>query len=127
MVHHASIDTRYGHQIKALVIRFLPVFNKEERKRFAEIAIGEALPDENYKSLHENVLVFSDIQAEQQMSIHMDINEEDDFENAKIKKNVTRSVEREQAKDKALYALEEAFMTLKIKIEGGDSGLLDGV
>ena len=70
-MHHASINTRYGHQIKELVIRFCLFLIKRSEKDLQ-------------KCLHENVLVFSDIQAEQQMSIHMDINEEDDFENAEI-------------------------------------------
>ena len=35
---------------------FLPIFNKAERQRFANIALGETMPIEFYEGLHERVL-----------------------------------------------------------------------
>ena len=37
-------------------INFLPVFSKEQRKMYAEIAIGSTLPLHFYEGLHDQVL-----------------------------------------------------------------------
>ena len=35
---------------------FVPVFNKEEKKKYAYLAVGQSLPLQLYKSLHERIL-----------------------------------------------------------------------
>ena len=113
---------------------FLPVFRKNERKKFAEIAIGKSLPDDFYQSLHENNLVFDDICGDHEISLktYLQNNTEDNSPNItamddenEVETNETETEETKQSL--ALSALKEVFESLKNKIEICDNSYLDGV
>ena len=103
---------------------FLPVFSKLERKRFAEIAIGDSLPDEFYESLHENTLVLDSVVNDQNISFDNTLTETGPL----ILEDQMEKTDREETKRTiAINALDEAFANLRSKIESGDCSLLDGI
>ena len=98
---------------------FLPVFEKEKRKKFALIAIGEALPDDYYEGLHGELTQFNEATPDDEIAIDLvkTVSECSAKENEESKD--TFSINVEDQKTQAEDALQQTMDIFQKKLKVG--------
>ena len=111
---------------KASNPNFLPIFDKFQRKRFAEIAIGTSLPLEFYEGLHSDTTLNLEPDINEEISLELLTDDPTDITTPKAR-NVCFHVLPEESESKSIDALEKSFDIIRGKVKGGDKSLHTGI
>ena len=111
---------------------FLPYLDPQERKKYAEIAIGTSLPTEFYEGLHDRVINHEN-SSTPDISIDFDMvplssNKTDNAPSSSRSSDMRRSIETVTAEE-CRKELEETFSSLEnmLTIHSNDSNFLRGI
>ena len=111
---------------------FLPIFNKEERQKYANIALGECMPLEFYEGLHDRIMqreqpiTLSAIRADSPNQTLASL--ESEFEiNDFVPAEENNICGKDQEIETVINALDDVVSILKNKLNDGERSLATGI
>ena len=121
---------------KASGCNFIPIFSKNERKRFAEVAIAKSMPMNYYEGLHDQVMMnpsskivdFPEVAVETTPSQVERVT--DTFDNIDFDSELMRRRSKPVdlvTEEEAVTALTDAFQCLRMRIDEHDQNYLRGI